>query len=271
MFFPPRSFRRQARPFPATHETHALNTWCPCGSRDDREGYARIYRGDCNTKTQWENKGDKVGVVTKKFSRTSDSVRSIRSLLSSVRFSEEAFSWPSPSPSCLKTLISSSVPRSSPPPLLLTCGIIAGTRATATVFPVLARSPYTNRLGSVRDVCPSAAIKIATERLDLPKLRPVRRRRVVIILTADGAIRLHFSSTDRDRVSPFTSVSHWPRTNETNFMTTQDNFTQREPSLSPPCFAGLVTDAWDDEVRPHYFAREKQSEMRNALRLLVYY
>lgn len=77
---------------------------------------------------------------TKETIRTSDSVRSMRSLLSSVRFSEDLFSS---SPSSLKTLTSSSLPRSSPPPLLLTCGIIAGTRATATVFfPVSSRIPH---------------------------------------------------------------------------------------------------------------------------------
>ena len=52
---------------------------------------------------------------------TSDSVRSMSELFSSVRFSEERFSS---SPSSLKTLTSSSLPRSSPPPLLLTCGIL---------------------------------------------------------------------------------------------------------------------------------------------------
>ena len=62
--------------------------------------------------------------------RTSDSVRSISELFSSVRFSDDRFSS---SPSSLNTLTSSSLPRSSPPPpppppaaLLLTCGIALG-------------------------------------------------------------------------------------------------------------------------------------------------
>jgi len=99
--------------------------------------------------------------------RTSDSVRSMRSLLSSVRFSEDLFSS---SPSSLKTLTSSSLPRSSPPPLLLTCGIIAGTRATATVFPVFSRIPLlANRLrvspsadGQMRQVHSEEIEKVGT-------------------------------------------------------------------------------------------------------------
>ena len=51
---------------------------------------------------------------------TCDSVRSMRLLFSSVRFSEERFSS---SPSSLNTLTSSVLPRSSPAPLL-TCGIV---------------------------------------------------------------------------------------------------------------------------------------------------
>lgn len=53
---------------------------------------------------------------------TSDSVRSIRLLFSSVRFSEDLFSS-SPSPSSLNTLTSSVLPRSSPP-LDETCGMV---------------------------------------------------------------------------------------------------------------------------------------------------
>lgn len=96
---------------------------------------------------------DTIRNKTKETIRTSDSVRSMRSLLSSVRFSEDLFSS---SPSSLKTLTSSSLPRSSPPPLLLTCGIIAGTRATATVFfPVSSRIPHlpiglVSRAGEIR-------------------------------------------------------------------------------------------------------------------------
>lgn len=54
---------------------------------------------------------------------TSDSVRSIRLLFSSVRFSLDLFSS-SPSPSSLKTLTSSVLPRSSPPLPDETCGIV---------------------------------------------------------------------------------------------------------------------------------------------------
>lgn len=54
---------------------------------------------------------------------TSDSVRSMRLLFSSVRFSEERFSS-SPSPSSLKTLTSSVLPRSSPPLPEEMCGIV---------------------------------------------------------------------------------------------------------------------------------------------------
>lgn len=65
----------------------------------------------------------KVNVVYGLNTHTSDSVRSIRLLFSSVRFSEDLFSS-SPSPSSLKTLTSSVLPRSSPPLPEETCGIV---------------------------------------------------------------------------------------------------------------------------------------------------
>lgn len=107
---------------------HALNASCPAAT----EIFGKVYEEYiAKHETQWRRKINRQ--YDEKMIRTSDSVRSIRSLLSSVRFSEDLFSS---SPSSLKTLTSSSLPRSSPPPLLLTCGIIVGTRATATVFPV---------------------------------------------------------------------------------------------------------------------------------------
>lgn len=143
-----------------------------------------------------------------KISRTSDSVRSIRSLLSSVRFSEDLFSS---SPSSLKTLTSSSLPRSSPPPLLLTCGIIAGTRATATVL-FLARSvcPYANRLGSARDVRPSAAIRVVEKEIRLLAMSKRRRRRRVVMGPRRPTARFARASprTDHDRARARYHRSH---------------------------------------------------------------
>jgi len=67
---------------------------------------------------------------------TSDSVRStIRLVLSSVKFSDDLFSS---SPSSLKTLTSSVLPKSSPPPPLLTCGILKHSllfKNKAPIFP----------------------------------------------------------------------------------------------------------------------------------------
>lgn len=71
---------------------------------------------------------------------TSDSVRSIRLLFSSVRFSEDLFSS-SPSPSSLNTLTSSVLPRSSPP-LDETCGMVYSQGSiTARCYMALAQMP----------------------------------------------------------------------------------------------------------------------------------
>lgn len=103
--------------------THLMSR-VPRPIRDIWEGIQRC-RAEKH-ETQWrEKRGNAKSMGDEEIIRTSDSVRSMRSLLSSVRFSEDLFSS---SPSSLKTLTSSSLPRSSPPPLLLTCGIIAGTR-----------------------------------------------------------------------------------------------------------------------------------------------
>lgn len=68
-------------------------------------------------------------------SSTSDSVRSIRLLFSSVRFSEDLFSS-SPSPSSLNTLTSSVLHRSSPP-LDETCGMVHSRQRRGGITPQL--------------------------------------------------------------------------------------------------------------------------------------
>lgn len=148
------NFHQQASPFPANTRMHLMATSLSCHDRVGGSNQRRvtlhttIKRGEIrkNTCTRLVLLINNVAEIKDSLiisihiyifffffnRRTSDSVRSMRELFSSVRFSEDLFSS---SPSSLKTLTSSSLPRSSPPPLLLTCGIIAG-RATATVFPV---------------------------------------------------------------------------------------------------------------------------------------
>lgn len=74
---------------------------------------------------------------------TSDSVRSIRLLFSSVRFSEDLFSS-SPSPSSLNTLTSSVLPRSSPP-LDETCGMVHSRRGITARYMAPAQLPVITR------------------------------------------------------------------------------------------------------------------------------
>lgn len=83
-----------------------------CGTKASENNWAVIWGGP-----QQGIEQDEAGKR-----RTSDSVRSIRLLFSSVRFSEDLFSS-SPSPSSLNTLTSSVLPRSSPP-LDETCGMV---------------------------------------------------------------------------------------------------------------------------------------------------
>lgn len=82
-----------------------------------------------------ENCASEAGVL-----RTSDSVRSIRLLFSSVRFSEDLFSS-SPSPSSLNTLTSSVLPRSSPP-LDETCGMVHSRRCITACYMAQLPSPH---------------------------------------------------------------------------------------------------------------------------------